>query len=157
MKNNPLHVFMVLSFLIYHLNLNAQINSGERVRSNETGVVYLCIDDELLKFENPAIFEKIFILPENVRLVPESEIQKLPITSNVQVAYLAKAEDAAIFLVVDGTKKHISSPEVFNQYGFDWNKIIPIRNLVLWKIPTGSPIKLIPAHLIEQPLPCGTH
>jgi hypothetical protein len=156
MKAKIKYIFLLVLILNPNfVHLHSQINEGERVKSEQTGLIYLCLDNQLYKFENGFNMTNLFLLPENIRLISEAEIQKLPIVANLKNVYLAKAEDAAIYLVIDKKKRHISSPKAFDFYGFDWNKVIKMSNQTLWKIPTGNPIIINLDKLIEQPLPCG--
>ena len=71
----------------------------------------------------------------NIGLVSEGN----PITSGAVLA--VATGDPTVYLVTNGVKMGIPSPEVFNNYQFDWNKIQTVPLVVLESIPTGPTVQ----------------
>jgi len=48
----------------------------------------------------------------------------------------------AVYLIVDGTKRHITDPKTFDALGFDWSKIQEIDMHALDQIKRGKDVSL---------------
>ncbi|CUI07014.1 hypothetical protein [Massilia antarctica] len=56
-------------------------------------------------------------------------------------AVLAQAfGDAAVYLIDNGVKRHIASPETMDRYYFDWNKIQHVAPILIRSIQNGPTI-----------------
>lgn len=53
---------------------------------------------------------------------------------------LVRGTDENIYLIAERKKRHITSPEVFQFMGLDWNAVIKIDDFTVGSIPTGTPI-----------------
>lgn len=62
-----------------------------------------------------------------------------PLTSG---AILAKGDASdTVYLVTNGVKMGIPSPDVFNRYQFNWNKIQTFPQIVIDYLPTGPVVQ----------------
>lgn len=53
---------------------------------------------------------------------------------------IQKQGDPKVYLIENGQRRWITSPEVFNQQGYDWQDIIEVTQPILDLIPEGPPI-----------------
>lgn len=109
--------------------------------SGATGAIYLMIDGALRVFPNQATYNNLY--PADQSGVKEIATAKayprtLPLTDG---AYIAKGTpDGKVFLILDGTKRWIIGPGVFEYYGFDGQKIRTVPADQLEAIPNGPDI-----------------
>ena len=57
-----------------------------------------------------------------------------------QLTPLVKGFGDPVYLVDQGQKRHIANPDVYNRYGFSWDKIVNIGSVTAL-IPDGPQIK----------------
>lgn len=113
---------------------------GVRPRDTSTGRIYLVLDGALRWVPNPETYGNLFIDWTSVTPIPTVNGYNVgvPITDG---AYLAGGTpDRRVFFVVDGTKRWITSPDVFNRFGFKWAQIRALTPEQLAAIPNGANI-----------------
>ena len=50
----------------------------------------------------------------------------------------AAPNQPAVYLVIDGTKRHIADPNTFNHFNFSWGKVHEQEACVVASIPNGK-------------------
>ena len=91
------------------------------------------IPDEPTYFSLWSSWDGIIIDP-HLTSIPEGP----PLSAD---AHLARAVDEKpVYLVTNGMKYWITSPAIFDKYGFDWNLIRVVRSSELNAIPSGQDI-----------------
>ncbi|QSF44670.1 hypothetical protein [Paenibacillus tianjinensis] len=86
--------------------------------------------------ENDSTEKNIYVEKENYN---EISAQLWPGVSQLNDGDLV-SNQSRIFLIEDGLKRHISSPDVFNSKGYNWNAIKEIDDDTISKIKTGPEI-----------------
>lgn len=69
------------------------------------------------------------------------EFERAPIDIKFDDFTMIKAKNGfMVYLIENNTKRHIVEARVVDELGLDWNKMIEIDDLTLFRIPNGSPI-----------------
>jgi hypothetical protein len=131
------------------------LDDGQRVRSIQTGKVYLILDREKRLIEDVKVFDRLFKNEEAIIQLDEYLLETMPTGKPIKNASLCKSNQAPTYLLIDHQKRHISNPEIFDKFGFDWTKVHIVSEEELKKYPTGRKIEN-PAFVPVSPLPCGT-
>lgn len=108
---------------------------GARLHENNTGKIYLVIDGQLRWIPNPATYNNLFAdwdIPLDRNEV-SADVYRTgpPITDG---AYLCQSPpQGEVWLMIDGTKRHIASPAAMNRFNFDWSKVrtVPAETLAI--------------------------
>ncbi|RFZ95611.1 hypothetical protein D0C36_08870 [Mucilaginibacter conchicola] len=111
---------------------------GSRLQFNNA--IYLVLDGQVRHIPNPATFDNLFANGNGViQSEPGLQVEGKPLTDG---AYLVTANggDGKYYLVADGVKRWISTPQVFKKYAFDNAKVKKVSTGDLDKIPTGDTI-----------------
>ncbi|MEK5435098.1 MULTISPECIES: hypothetical protein [Paenibacillus] len=86
--------------------------------------------------EYDSVEKNIYVKKERYKEISE---KLWPEASQLEEGKLV-SNQSRIFLIENGLKRHIASPEIFNEKGYDWNSIIPINDETISKIKTGPEI-----------------
>jgi len=115
--------------------------NGWRIRDGRSGRIFLVLDGGLRYILNSMIYEHLFVDWTGIHEVRHlGEGYKSGPMIDWPV-YLAKGtSDGKVFLLIDGMKRWITSPAVFNAYGFSWEKIRTEAADSLNRMPTGAPL-----------------
>jgi len=114
--------------------------NGMRVRDPASGAIYLVLDGKLRWVPNPETYNNLFKDWTSVTQITTAAeyLVGQPLTDG---AYLAGGSpDGKIFLVVDATKRWITSPQVFDLYGFNWGIVRQLTVAQLKAISDGPNI-----------------
>jgi len=114
--------------------------NGLRVKLPGHPAVYLVDGGYRRWIPNPETYNNLFRDWNNI--IDEMTVANIPIGSNISDgAVLAKSyDDAAVFLVDQGKKRLITSPEAMDKYYFSWKRVYQIPNILLDSISTGLSI-----------------
>ncbi len=108
---------------------------GSRV-SLPNGAIYLIIDQQLRWIPNIATYNNLFSSGGGPGVTTLDGYLVGPALTDG--AYLAMASpDPKVYLIVDGKKRWITSPDAMTAFGFDWNKIKAASAAQLAAIPNG--------------------
>ncbi len=80
--------------------------------------------------------KNIYVKKENYKAISE---KLWPETAKLEEGKLV-SNQSRIFLIEKGLKRHIASPDVFSEKGYDWNSIVPVNDETISKIKTGPEI-----------------
>ena len=123
------------------IQLKAQnMSDGQRIAVNPSSSVYLILDREKRLLNNDIVYNNLFIDKRGVQYIGTLNMELLPTGKPVKNAMLCKGSTAAVYLVLEKTKQHISNPEVFNLFYFDWGKIKTVTDQEILKYKTKKPI-----------------
>jgi hypothetical protein len=113
--------------------------SGLRVTSVNPGdPIYLVDPEGFLRFiPNPATFNNLFANWNGIVALDLINIaMAAPLTDE---AILAKADNSdTVYIVSNGMKRGIPSPDVMNKYNFNWGAIFVVPHVLLDFMPTGA-------------------
>lgn len=110
---------------------------GALVQTANDGKVYLVINEQLRWVPNPATFNNLFISNASIASVPDAN-GYLVGPQLTDGAYLAQAAgNPKVYLIVDGTKRWVTSPEAMNAFSFNAAKIRGLTAAQLAAIPDG--------------------
>ncbi|MBF0324704.1 MAG: hypothetical protein HQL42_06480 [Alphaproteobacteria bacterium] len=115
-------------------------NSGERLRVDSDGRIYWILGGVARYIPNPETYINLFKDWSSARTVTDiaGYIVSAPLSTG---AYLAKGTpDGKVYLVADGTKRWITSPQVFDRHGLNWTRIKAKPAATLNAIPNGLDI-----------------
>ena len=126
-------------------NVNAvkpteKVTEGMRVRDSSDGAkIYFGIDGQLRWIPNPATYSGLF---NQAGFTEIPTVKGYPIGPPLtDGAYLAWAPpDPHTYLIVDGTKRWITSPTAFDRYGFSIQMVRPLPTAELAAIKNGPDI-----------------
>ncbi|MES2266976.1 MAG: hypothetical protein V4520_09460 [Bacteroidota bacterium] len=109
---------------------------GSRISVGDA--LYLVLDGQVRHIPNPETYKNLFDTWDSV-IKSEEGLQKIgqPLTEG---AYLSKADGDRVYLVIDGVKRWIASPQVFKKYRFNEKEIKHVNPAQQNAIPTGNPI-----------------
>ncbi len=101
------------------------------------------------------ISEKAFLSQYKWNEIIELEDNTLTRYSNGPVkvfrdGILIKGSSATVYVIENGQKRGIASPDVFNAYDYKWGNILSVTDTEIEAVPTGSVLKL------QIPYPDGT-
>jgi len=115
---------------------------GQRIKGDEQDPIYLVLDGKLRHIGNPDVYKALFGDGEwKFTTVPQALVDNYPKGPELNfLTPLAKGFDDPVYLIDQGKKRWITSPDVFNRYGFAWNKITNI-GAVASIIPDGTKIE----------------
>lgn len=118
----------------------AKVTNGMRINDESNGKVYVGFDGTLRYIPNVRTYNNLFADWSNIRNVPNvnNYLIGTPITDGASLVKSPAA--AATYLLLEDGKHWITSPTVFNQYGFSWPAIRLLETDELNAIPTGDPI-----------------
>lgn len=110
---------------------------GERVMATNSAPVYLILHGHLRWIPNPTTYTNLFASWDGI-IVSDYLVDNVPggpaLTNG---AVLAKGSGSPVYLVTNGQKLWIPNPETFNKFGFSWDKIVTVPDVVIDFIPTG--------------------
>ena len=114
------------------------LTNGMHARSPE-GTIFLVLDNKLRGIINPTVYNSLFRDWTTTLIASAGSYN---VGSNIdQNVYLATGTpDGKVFLVIDGTKRWIIGPPVFDKYGFNWNTVRTLPADQLAAIPNGTDI-----------------
>ncbi|WP_228014760.1 type II toxin-antitoxin system ParD family antitoxin [Fortiea sp. LEGE XX443] len=114
--------------------------NGLRVKLPGQPEVYLVDGGYRRWIPNPETYNNLFRDWNNI--IEEMTVANIPIGSSISDgAVLAKGYGtAAVFLIEQGQKRWITSPEAMDKYNFSWQRVYQIPNILLDSISTGLSI-----------------
>jgi hypothetical protein len=113
------------------------LSNGMRVKVKGADTIYMMLSGVLRGFTSPKAYENLFKALGNYREgAPITEENTSLIGANDSVP----VEKRKTYLRVDGRKRLIASPEVFDRYNFSWQRLKKYSLSELNAIPDGLPI-----------------
>jgi hypothetical protein len=116
--------------------------AGARIRQAGDPAIYLVDDDGTLRHvPDPATYNNLFRDGNGVQqLTNVSSITTGPeLTSGAHLA-IAQETMSAVYLIDNGQKRHVTSPQVMDKFYFNWNQVQPVPQSTLDALPDGAPL-----------------
>lgn len=110
---------------------------GMRIRDEPTGAVYLVLDGVLRHIPDVPTYENLFIDWDNITHCSDLDGYTIGEPLSKEVSLAKGTLDGKVFLLLKEEKRWISSPDVFEWYGFSLLKIQSLPADKLEAIPTG--------------------
>jgi len=119
---------------------SSEINKYSRVKllraQGDTKVYYLTESGQIRHIPNPEIFNSYNNNWDEILTVSQTEIDSYPISNLIRLENGTK-----VYKLENGTKRWITTAEVFNRLEYDWSKIAPADQTELNYYPEGEVIK----------------
>ncbi|OAL51540.1 hypothetical protein IQ07DRAFT_598401 [Pyrenochaeta sp. DS3sAY3a] len=114
---------------------------GKHIKGDSNDAIYLVLDGKLRHVANPAVWEALFGTGEwKFQVVPQALVDNFSKGAAIdQTTPLIKGDGDPVYLIDEKKKRWISSPDVFNRYGFSWDTIKSVGS-VSDLIPSGPNI-----------------
>lgn len=110
---------------------------GYLVRESKQGTIYYLRSDGVKKWiPNPEIFSSYNNKWEDVQVISKKEMESYPETNLIQLE-----GDNRIYLIEGNTKRHIPSAEIFNKYGYDWDKAMKVNEVEFGWFKEGNQVR----------------
>lgn len=110
---------------------------GETVRKLGTPDVYIIAGNGTIRYiKAAAILHSYNIKDHQIVELTEARISRFPNTQLIQ----AQGDPKVYKLTADLAKRHITSPQVLFDQGYDWSDVVPVSQTELEHYPTGEPI-----------------
>ena len=93
-------------------------NEGAVIQTTNSPDVYIVVNGKKRHIPSPWAFEQLKLKWQQIKKVSQQILDSFPDDDLLQAA--GKPE---VYIIVNGMKRHVPSPEVFNSYGFDWSNI----------------------------------
>lgn len=121
--------------------LHPELN-GQRLKLPNDPAVYLIDQGKRRWVPDPGTYNNLFSLP--ILQGVGTDYNLLDIDLGTQITHDAVLAQpvggAAVYLIDNGVKRQINSPDIMTKYNFDWNKIQQCPHIVLDFVPSGSTI-----------------
>jgi hypothetical protein len=114
---------------------------GTRIRNSTNGAIYMMLDRQLRHVVDPTMYVGLYG-NNNDSWTPVTSVEGYPVGAALtpETATAIAPGNAAIYLLVDRTKRWISSAETFNRFGFSWDAVVRMDPAELNAIPDGPAI-----------------
>jgi len=111
---------------------------GTLIKTASSTKVYVMIGGKKKWISTPEVFEQLGYQWTNIKILSDAELNKI---ADFEDNLIRQSGDAKIFLVTNGIKRHIPNPEIFIDYGFDWNDVKDVNVSVVNKYKTAFLIR----------------
>lgn len=112
------------------------LSDGDLIQGTSTPEVYIIINGRKRHIPSPLAFSRLGLLWEKIKKVTQEEIE-----AYLEDVLLRAQNSLHVYLIINGMKRHIPSPEVFNSYGFDWSNISVVSADELAQYPDTNLIR----------------
>lgn len=114
--------------------------NGTRCKFSNRPHIYLIDNGYRRHIPDPTTYNNLFRDWEGV--VVDNDIDEIPEARAIQSgAILAKGHATPqVYLIDQGQKRHIVSPDVMEKFHFAWGRIYVVPQILIDAIPTGQPI-----------------
>lgn len=118
--------------------------NGLQLRNPGNGMIFW-VDQGLIRhIVNPSVYNSLFI-PRSMNAIDTVSITSgLPITADNRLVRYGESNHSLrhrVYLLDQGQKRHILSPEVMTRNNFNWDRVSTIACPALAAIPDGSTIR----------------
>lgn len=114
------------------------LTDGTRIRNASDGRIYLALDGALRYIPDAQTYVNLFKDWSSATSMPnvDNYLIGTPITEGASL--VRGTPDNKVFLLLEGGKRWISSPAVFDKYGFNWSAIKTLTADELNAMPDGT-------------------
>lgn len=121
------------------MSLRPDLN-GLRVQLPGNPAIYLIDQGRKRHIPDPATYNNLFRDWNGIIQDPHINDIDSGEPLSVGASLVEGFGDPAVYLVDQGTKRHVASPAVMDRYDFAWNKIYKVPPITISAIPTGAVI-----------------
>lgn len=113
--------------------------NGYRIKHPD-GTVYLILDGKRRHIPNPKTYENLFRNWDGI--IVDVDVDQITDGGALSDgAVLARPKEGAyVYLVSNGSKRHVTSPGVMDKYHFSWHRVNDVPHILLDFINEGSGI-----------------
>jgi len=109
---------------------NGNYPDGTLIKLPDSPKVYVIVDGEKKWISTPEVFEQLGYQWTEVQTTTEEILSTL---EDIEDNLIRLIGDFKIYLVTNGTKRHIPNPDVFLNYGFNWNDVKEVDDSIFNK------------------------
>lgn len=109
-------------------------NDGTLIKTAASSKVYVMIGGKKKWIPTPEVFEQLGYVWTSIKILTAAELAKIP---DYEDNLIRRSGDVKIYLVVNGIKRHIPNPVVFQDYGFSWGDVRDVEQGVIDKYKTA--------------------
>ena len=115
--------------------------NGELLKLPGSAQVYLVLNGFRRWLPPPLTFQLLFV--SNAKITEDPNLGDIPEgrALSSQAVLIKELEEAEIYLFTDGVKMWVPTPDIFNLYQFDWNKLGQFSAAFMDAIPKGPDIE----------------
>ncbi|MDD3006964.1 MAG: hypothetical protein PHX30_05310 [Candidatus Pacebacteria bacterium] len=118
---------------------NGNLPDGTLIKLPDSPKTYVIVNGEKKWISTPEQFEQLGYQWTEVQTTTEEILTAL---KDIEDNLIRLMDDLKVYLVTNGTKRHIPNPDIFLNYGFSWNDIKDVDQSVMDKYQE--------AHLIRE-------
>lgn len=111
---------------------------GTLIKTAASSKVYVMIGGKKKWIPTPEVFEQLGYAWTSIKVLSEAELAKIP---DYEDNLIRLSGDTKIYLVVNGIKRHIPNPVIFQDYGFSWDEVKDVDRGVIDKYKTAFLIR----------------
>lgn len=125
---------------------SVQQYQGHRLKGNLSPEIYLVLDNKLRWIPDPETYNNIFYEPWKFDTIEQYVIDEMPKgIPLLNDSVLIKSNNSPKIYLTDinnnnKCKRWITNPDSFNKYGFDWNKVKTVSNIIIDNFIDGPEI-----------------
>lgn len=105
-------------------------SAGTLLKTAASNKVYVIIDNRKKWIPTPQVFTQLGYKWTEIKTLTDTELNAIP---DYEDNLIRQNGDYRVYLVVNGVKRHIPNPQVFLNYGFDWNDIKDVDTSIISK------------------------
>lgn len=119
-----------ISIVATYREKTSNLTDGTLIRAEASVKIYVIISGKKKWIPTPEVFEQLGYYWTDIKILPKSDLDKYP---DYEDNLIRRSGDTSVYLVVNGIRRHIPNPDVFNGYGFDWNDVKDVEQDVVDK------------------------
>jgi hypothetical protein len=100
--------------------------------------IYVIINQKKKWIPTPEVFETLGYEWTNITIIDKNDLFSIP---DYEDNLIRALNDFKVYLIVQGIKRHIPNPEIFLNYGFEWNDIKEVNQETINQYKTSLLIK----------------
>jgi hypothetical protein len=112
--------------------------TGTLVKLAASPKVYIIKDGAKKWISTPEVFEQLGYAWTEIKTILPEELDKLPDYEDNLIRMIG---DYKVYLVVNGVKRHIPSPGIFQDYGFSWKDVKDVSPETMGRYKTARLLK----------------
>ena len=117
---------------------NNNISNGTLLKTSDSPKIYIIINQKKKWIPTPEVFETLGYQWTNITVIDKNE---LTLILDYEDNLIRAINDYKVYLIVQGIKRHIPNPEIFINYGFEWNDIKDVNQETINQYKTSLLIK----------------
>lgn len=99
---------------------DSSLPDGTLIKTPDSNKVYVVIGGEKKWLSTPEVFEQMGYAWSSIKIIATMDMANY---TDFEDNLIRAIGEINVYLVINGTKRHIPNPQVFLSYGFSWNDI----------------------------------